>query len=146
MPSTIEVVVDPSTFQVTNDGNLTGVVYWIVDGREFPERGWNDFVSVLMNWWCESIYRILNGQSDHEELRFMDGPFSLLLSAAGEMIEISFVERGKSRKVSGPWSISRPSLRTEFVRAATEFVHFAQCQGIVPDDLANTQRICRMLV
>ncbi len=48
-----------------------------IGGRDFPARGWDDFVVVVLGWWAAALVRLLRGLSQREMLDFMDGPFTV---------------------------------------------------------------------
>ena len=57
------------------DGDkIFGNIYFEEGEFLFPERGWTDFVIIILNWWTESILKLLKNISIEEELDFMDGP------------------------------------------------------------------------
>lgn len=58
------------TFNVTNTGTITGVIFIEIDNKYFPEENWNDFPVIILNWWLEKAITNIEG-----EYRFMDGPF-----------------------------------------------------------------------
>jgi hypothetical protein len=51
-----------------------------LDTIQFPERNWNDFVVVMLGWWCTACTALVSGGQE-QELMFMDGPFQLILSS-----------------------------------------------------------------
>jgi hypothetical protein len=57
-----------------------GLVYtqfWIrLDDFDFPASGWTDFTVVVLSWWAEAASRLISHQREHQELRFMDGPYA----------------------------------------------------------------------
>lgn len=42
---------------------------------QFPEPRWTDFVVVVLTWWCEALRRLLAGEREPIEVRFMEGPY-----------------------------------------------------------------------
>ena len=88
----LAIVTDVKTIQVHPDGGATAVVYWEVGGVPFPEVGWNDFVLVLFEWWSDAVLRIMRDETTIERLRFMDGPFSLLVEKCGVDLKILLVD------------------------------------------------------
>lgn len=76
----MRIVFDTSTLeQRGNRGrSITGHVYFAFNGFSFPSSDWNDFVVVIVSWWLDALQTIRENQE--ATLRFMDGPYSLVLS------------------------------------------------------------------
>ncbi len=47
-----------------------------IDNGEFifPEKEWSDFIVITLNWWSDSLLRLMNNASKSESFDFMDGP------------------------------------------------------------------------
>lgn len=72
----VKVNVALESLALTNRKAITGEIYFENMDGDFPERHWNDFVVVILNWWFEAIDRVKKatiGESD--EFLFMDGPY-----------------------------------------------------------------------
>ena len=100
LPS-VEVVVEPDTFQRTAHGGITGRV-WLRDGSrevqaDFPEVGWYDFPVALLSGWAPELQRLARAFPSHGAVAtclFMDGPYEFTVRAAGVGTwRISCVER-----------------------------------------------------
>ena len=55
-------------------GAITGRISVRHGSLRFPEAEWNDFVVIVLDWWCESCSALLRG-AEQREFWFMDGPF-----------------------------------------------------------------------
>ena len=71
---TITVQTEAASLEQSKSQAITGVIFFDFDGYQFPEKGWNDFIVVVLCWWLSALKAIILGCSDSEELRFMDGP------------------------------------------------------------------------
>jgi hypothetical protein len=80
----------------------------------FPNRQWTDFVVVVLSWWAEAFVRLLRGDLDRVEARFMEGPFLMELQQAGTGLwRMRLVEAGLKRRVQGETVIQiGPFVRT----------------------------------
>jgi hypothetical protein len=76
------IVVEISSLQVRAKGPATANLWVVIAGREFPSRGWNDFVVVILSWWAKALVRIFCGESTQESVHFMDGPYSIEISGS----------------------------------------------------------------
>lgn len=72
--NTITVQTEPTSLEKSGSQAITGVIFFDFTSYQFPEKGWNDFVIVVLCWWLSVLGKITIGKSDSEELRFMDGP------------------------------------------------------------------------
>jgi hypothetical protein len=70
------IVVDLNTLHKATSGLITGRIHVQINGRSFPEKGWNDLVIIILNWWIEEIIISISKNTEVFTCRFMDGPFS----------------------------------------------------------------------
>ncbi|MCX7428856.1 MAG: hypothetical protein NTW96_24925 [Planctomycetia bacterium] len=89
----VRIVVDVNSVEFVRNADATGVLFWNVGGLDFPADGWSDFPFVLLGWWCDAMIRILRGESESEQLWFMDGPFRIDLTAKESDLIVAFVDR-----------------------------------------------------
>lgn len=47
----------------------------------FPSQDWSDFVVVVLGWWASEISRLYRAEASEVVLRFMDGPYMVLVRA-----------------------------------------------------------------
>jgi len=74
------LVVETASLRFRPDGPATGNVWLVLNGQEFPMRGWNDFVVVILGWWAAALLLVLRNESPHEMVEFMDGPYAVEVS------------------------------------------------------------------
>jgi len=60
--------------------NITGQIFISSLGYNFPEKKWDDFVVIILNWWLKNVRNYLNNETDECVLNFMDGPYCINLS------------------------------------------------------------------
>ncbi len=71
------VFVEPNAMALSPRTSLiTGSLRVGLDGTWFPTPTWDDFVVVVLGWWCEA----LGEASSRTTLSFMDGPHQLLIT------------------------------------------------------------------
>jgi hypothetical protein len=87
------VVVDPSTFELHQNGKITGRVYVKMGPNNFPDSQWNDFVVIVLGWWCDALARMIVGLEDSPTLSFMDGPFELAVTQSGSRLLLKTQDR-----------------------------------------------------
>lgn len=81
IPADAHVEVNLGSLTQSARGAVSGVIFVDTGAAQFPERQWNDFVVVVLGWWCAACTSLLGGASE-VELWFMDGPFLLQLEVA----------------------------------------------------------------
>ncbi|MBL6449634.1 hypothetical protein JMN32_25205 [Fulvivirga sp. 29W222] len=59
-----------------NKGKITGKISIAFNGCFFPEKDWNDFPIILLEWWSSEIKSFINGAKE-AQFQFMDGPFKV---------------------------------------------------------------------
>ena len=60
-----------------NESTIFGQLYFQDGDFYFPSKDWNEFIIIVLNWWCQSLLNLLEEKTFSEELDFMDGPFSV---------------------------------------------------------------------
>lgn len=68
-------VLDPRSIKQSSSGSVTGQLHVEFDGAAFPDESWDDFVVVILGWWCEATKELTSGEANAVQLEFMDGPF-----------------------------------------------------------------------
>lgn len=76
------VYVDLATIEQWKSGSITGRIALRFGELWFPEADWSDFPVVILEWWLSAL-----GGSG-EVLRFMDGPFSLVVDRAASSAQL----------------------------------------------------------
>jgi hypothetical protein len=74
------IIVDTSSVEARAGAAATANLWLVIDGREFPSRGWNDVVVVVLSWWATALLRLFHGTSTQERVNFMDGPYTVEVS------------------------------------------------------------------
>jgi hypothetical protein len=75
----VEVRIAEDSIELTNLRVVTGVVFLDSGLVKFPEPDWNDYIVVILGWWLVALRNIVEGRMERVELRFMDGPFWVLI-------------------------------------------------------------------
>jgi hypothetical protein len=133
------IKLQPASLEVSSRGAVTGVLHFIVDGVGFPDASWNDFVVVVLSWWCATIAKVESGQFIRAQLRFMDGPFAAQLEPAGtgNDLRLQFLQQG-SLVNSG--TIACDELREQVLAAGKQVLEFCNCVGATGDDVEHLRQ------
>jgi len=85
---------DVETLRRSASGSITGNLYVELGTTAFPDRGWSDFVVVVLAWWLRALSTLVEGAGS-ADLQFMDGPFSMSLTAVDlSTCTLECVQRG----------------------------------------------------
>jgi hypothetical protein len=127
----------PESLRLSERGVVTGVLCFAVGNRHFPDPSWNDFVVVVLSWWCGALLRVRSGARGIHELRFMDGPFMVQLEqiSATRELRLQFLHQDG---VVATAEISLEELCAQVVTAGSrvlEFCERAKAHGVDVDEL-----------
>jgi hypothetical protein len=71
----------PAIFRVGGATNSRDTTIWLSLGNTaFPSAGWHDFPVVILAWWAEEVADLLRGDRRCAQLRFMEGPYVVVVS------------------------------------------------------------------
>ncbi|MCP4540704.1 MAG: hypothetical protein GY832_26495 [Chloroflexi bacterium] len=136
MMSLFSVELDVSTLTSNSGKALTGLIHMRVAGAAFPEPLWDDFVVVVLSWWCNAILEITKGACVKTELLFMDGPFCILLHKPDEhgdaVIEL---KAGLHRTTKRVARVSMAVVRREILTAAQTVLDYCAEHRLDSDDV-----------
>ncbi|HEU4886919.1 MAG TPA: hypothetical protein VFV49_03460 [Thermoanaerobaculia bacterium] len=75
----------------TQSGSITGVIFASSDGFDFPEKGWRDFVPIVLGWWLEAVNLLTS--DGRCTLNFMDGPYEIRVLREALNVRLTFLSR-----------------------------------------------------
>jgi hypothetical protein len=101
MASTFLITVANSV-RTRKPGPATGDIWVVIDGREFPMCGWNDFVVVILNFWTTALMRLIRNDSKSEIVDFMDGPHCVVITMTTPTTLRLRALEGDGRRLKGP--------------------------------------------
>src|SRR5690606_21761028 len=98
----------------TTDALFTGEIFFSFGDDFFPEKNWNDFLNVILNWWLVELIGLLEKKSISAELNFMDGPFKIMIVTGNknDTWELKFIESRKNTSV-----FSKEIIRDHFLKS-----------------------------
>jgi len=92
----IQIIFNEDTVEISENGSITGEVFFQLDDRFFPFENWNDFIVVILTWWNKSANILANASAGTTaNFSFMDGPYIVRgkKSDNGNEVQLSFLER-----------------------------------------------------
>lgn len=124
------LILDPEYLSRSASGHVHGRLYVQFGELRFPDAGWNDFVVVVLGWWCRACYQLLDGGEDSLEVPFMDGPYRVRLGPRhGQVIHLELIEDRSSRRICCQAQVSIGVLFDSVVSAAERTVLECQARG-----------------
>src|SRR5689334_14488413 len=96
-----------ATLVLSDDGfgrSAAGLVYGglcvQVGELQFPDSRWTDLVVVVLAWWCRALSRLLSGEREPVEVRFMEGPYLAEIGPIrARSIRLRLIEAGLHRRI-----------------------------------------------
>jgi hypothetical protein len=71
---------------------ITGILYFEVAGRSFPDERWSDFPVVITSWWLDGVKNLQANPESEALFRFMDGPYFIGVRLSGHLVNLRYVE------------------------------------------------------
>ena len=93
---------------------IFGHLYFQEDDFFFPSKDWNEFIVIVLNWWCESLISLLENKALIGELDFMDGPFSVKVNFIEESIFNLFFK--KNNEILYSYQVNSLKFTKEFLK------------------------------
>lgn len=145
-----EVIVIRDSLQKISSCLIHGTIFLKRGAENFPTYGWNDFVTVILEWWLRALLPLFLGEAKHAELLFMEGPYKVDIDIVGPgIVAVKFVDRGRSQLEKLHSSTSNEDLLTfiEVICNACDLI-LKQCrtldiQNVAIDRLNNTLQVTR---
>lgn len=134
----LKIIVNNDTFIMNKSGNVIGNIYFNIDGINFPDEGWSDFIIVILIWWIEAISKINpKRKSDTFQLGFMEGPLFVRGYVKGENVtELEFTkERSNKSEIFFTSTCSISQMQISIYQAAKEILKQAETRGWDSDDI-----------
>ena len=115
---------------------ITGTLYLELGRHQFPEKGWNDFVVIVLTWWLSAMREMKLGRSTNQELRFMDGPLHINVSKREfDFCQIECFEDRSDGKAEYSCALRFSVLLNEIIGAAESVYAVCSENGWDSDDV-----------
>lgn len=94
------ITVTDGKFGRSGAGLVYGELSLQIGEMRFPGVHWNDFVVVVLTWWCRALLRLLTGEQGPIEVQFMEGPYLAELGPLNSSsLHMVLIEAGLNRRV-----------------------------------------------
>jgi hypothetical protein len=135
-------IADDQFLMRSKDSTIWGRVYFKNGDRFFPEQRWTDMV-VAFSWaWLDALIRLATRSSRREQVRFLDGPFQVDLSAANNnVVELSLIHKDAAEQSA---KATIEDLLHDALSVSTALLDICKRRGWLDDSdtkaLANTTK------
>jgi hypothetical protein len=87
-------IADDQFMTRSKNSTIWGRVYFENGDQFFPEQCWTDMVVAFSRAWLDALIRLATRSSRHEQVRFMDGPFQIDMSAGSKnVLELNLIHK-----------------------------------------------------
>jgi hypothetical protein len=135
--NTFAIHFDPLSLSLSERGAITSLVYCEFGDFCFPDSRWSDFVVVILGWWIDAT----NNLKRQTVLRFMDGPYSIHLTADEiGIVRADCIEHRERQIVLGSFHISLSGLQRAITVTALAVLDACQERNWNSEDLAQLRK------
>lgn len=139
----INIIFNSESVVEERSGKITGEIYFVIDGQCFPEKGWNDFPTIILSWWIQEFLRFKRNKEKNFEFLFMDGSFSLKGKIVEEKCKIFFIGLDIDEKCIAV--VSQEDICDMLIKASEEFIQILKNNMISLEKHSNIVQSCNML-
>jgi hypothetical protein len=107
---------------MSKSGLVTGRIHVQINGRSFPEKDWNDFVIIILNWWLEGLIFSVSKGAETFNCIFMDGPLSFTVKKDNSLWGIFFVHGRTGNQIEFAGKVSLSVLINSFLAASKTII------------------------
>lgn len=93
----LQLIVNPSTIRQSGKQIFAEIYFQFNYESYFPERGWDDFVVIILNWWIEST--ILSCSGVDSICYFMDGPYYFVIEPENDNFNVVFISKKNEKEI-----------------------------------------------
>lgn len=103
--------------------SLYGELFIEIDGYSFPNSGWDDIISSVLDMWIDNVQSLIQSNFNiTKDFYFMDGPYYFRVSNAGEEIANITLYKSKNAINSNPYKVSFYNLISEICKIASSIL------------------------
>lgn len=79
-----------SSITISKANAITGSINIQVGETYFPNKGWNDFIVIVLTWWNTNFYTFIVGKNKITDFYFMDGNYKFRLKSNDNILNVQF--------------------------------------------------------
>lgn len=114
---------------------ITGEIYFEFSNFIFPEKGWNDFVVIILSWWLNEFKK----NNYNFKMLFMDGSFEIeIKESRNKQIDMVFF-KGDTKLFT--INTSKNTLKTELLKSARKVLRKAYQKNWQTSDVEGLKKI-----
>lgn len=144
---TIQLIISPNSIRQSvgsNTKNIFGEIYFQLNhDLFFPEKDWDDFIVIILNWWIEQSISSSNGSE--AVCRFMDGPYYFTLKSESDSFDIVFISNIDKEKIIYSINMKQKDFFTLLVKNTNIILREAMGKNISSEDIIELERSFKSL-
>lgn len=95
----------------------------------FPAREWTDFSVVVLAWWAQALAKLVGGTAERQEIRFMEGPFSVEIRTTGpDRWRVTCIEKALRSVVRVEADVDPTGLVGSVLRSGEELLELCRAE------------------
>lgn len=111
--------------------SVYGDFYIEIDNITFPNDGWSDIISSVLDMWIDNVIKLL--ESDFKttvELNFMDGPYYLEVSCrCKDILEVHLFSRD-IKVYENPFEVSFYNFLSEIIKVTSNMLRYQRLENV----------------
>lgn len=141
----INLYIKTETLTLTKANLVTGEIYFTIQsGATFPEKGWRDFVVVILTWWHDALHKLIESKQNkmEEEFDFMDGPLLVrVVKVSNDGLVLNFIkEMRDTEQIIFTANASMTKLKSTLLKASKELLGELNQRNWHSDDIEELKR------
>ncbi|GIN86918.1 hypothetical protein J6TS2_33040 [Heyndrickxia sporothermodurans] len=144
----IELNICLDSLSIYSHNVITGKIYFSIEDRFFPEKGWEDFVVVILAWWLKALLNLKNSRNGITQVfEFMDGPLFVRGTKISEdIVEMQFIkEKADFEHIYFTCQCSINQLKNTLITTTKYLLKELERRNLESDDIEELERMWKIL-
>jgi hypothetical protein len=145
----IEINICLDNLSINNRNVITGEIYFSYNDQYFPEKGWDDFIVVILTWWHKAIINLISSRQNGivQEFEFMDGPLLVKgTKLSDDIVELQFIKEKKdSEHIFFTCQTSINKFKKTLLNSTKQLLKDIKKRNWQSDDIEELEKMWRIL-
>lgn len=85
-----KININLQSLHISGNQAITGDINVQIEDRYFPNKGWNDFTVIILEWWTNNFVEFIRHNTDFCDFNFMDGHYKFKFIKESNKLEVLF--------------------------------------------------------
>lgn len=126
-----------SSINISKANAITGSINIQVGEIYFPNKGWNDFIVIVLTWWNTNFYTFIVGKNQIADFYFMDGNYKFRLKSNNNILNVQFYD--SNDEVISIVEVSKDNFLNELYKKSNDVVTTCQELGLKTQEVIELQ-------